>query len=119
MLEELRAAYPDSDIRILGVNEAGYESGNSRLAAAASIPALQDTFSENVTDAWAVTYRDVVLVDENGTEGRSIQSDPIFARVVFSITRPSNQSSRRSYQRARNHRPGEFVISLEANLVDN
>ena len=66
MLEELRAAYPDSDIRILGVNEAGYESGNSRLAAAASIPALQDTFSENVTDAWAVTYRDVVLVDENG-----------------------------------------------------
>ena len=66
MLEELRAAYPDSDIRILGVNEAGYESGNSRLAAAASIPALQDTVSENVTDAWAVTYRDVVLVDENG-----------------------------------------------------
>ena len=66
MLEELRAAYPDSDVRILGVNEAGYESGNSRLAAAAAIPALQDTFSENVTDAWAVTYRDVVLVDENG-----------------------------------------------------
>ncbi len=66
MLQELRAAYPAADIRILGVNEAGYESGNSRLPAASALPALQDTYTENVTQAWEVTYRDVVLVDGLG-----------------------------------------------------
>ena len=66
MLQELRTAYPEADIRILAVNAAGYESGNSRLPAAGNIPALQDTVSQNVTQAWSTTYRDVVLVDAAG-----------------------------------------------------
>lgn len=66
MLSELRAAYPDSDLRILGLNEAGYESGNTLLASSGSLPALQDTLADNVKAAWDATYRDVVIVDEQG-----------------------------------------------------
>lgn len=66
MLTELRAAYPDSDVRILGINEAGYESGNGNLPGVASLPALQDTTVVNVNASWAVTYRDVVIVDADG-----------------------------------------------------
>ena len=66
MLSELRSAYPDADVQILGLNEAGYESGNSLLPGSGSLPALQDTTEANVKGAWAATYRDVVLVDEEG-----------------------------------------------------
>jgi hypothetical protein len=71
MLGELRTAYPDADVHILGLNEAGYEAGNSLLPGAGSLPALQDTQQANVKEAWSATYRDVVLVDE---EGRFIEA---------------------------------------------
>ena len=66
MLNELRTAYPAADVHILGLNEAGYEAGNSLLSGAGSLPALQDTQEANVKGAWAATYRDVILVDGNG-----------------------------------------------------
>lgn len=51
------------EIRILGVNEAGQESGNAVIVNGRTIPWLQDTPAENVWSDWDVTYRDVIILD--------------------------------------------------------
>ena len=43
--------------------EAGHESGNASAVTGRTIPWLQDTPSENVWSDWAVTYRDLVILD--------------------------------------------------------
>jgi hypothetical protein len=53
-------------ITILGVNEAGYESGNASITEGRSLPWLQDTSEVNVWTQWAVTYRDVLVRDREG-----------------------------------------------------
>jgi hypothetical protein len=50
-------------IQILGVNAAGQESGNANIVAGRTIPWLQDTEGQHVWNAWAVTYRDVIVLD--------------------------------------------------------
>lgn len=50
-------------IRILGLNAAGYESGNADMCAGRSLPWLQDTPQANVWAAWQVNWRDVVVLD--------------------------------------------------------
>jgi len=69
MQAELDANYPLLDIQILGVNAEGYESGNASFTANADIPWLQDVDANgnsqsDVWEAWGVTYRDVVILDE-------------------------------------------------------
>ena len=51
-------------IRILGVNETGQESGNSAIVVGNTIPWLQDTAAQNVWSDWKVTYRDVIILDD-------------------------------------------------------
>ena len=53
-------------IQILGVNEAGYESGNGSVVEGRKLPWLQDTEEVNAWDLWEVAYRDVFVVDEQG-----------------------------------------------------
>ncbi len=65
MQQELEADYPDLDIQILGVNEAGKEAGNSSISDGRDIPWLQDTSDADVWNAWAVTYRDVIILDQD------------------------------------------------------
>jgi len=66
------AHYPSLDIHILGVNEVGFDSQNDLMSAQGDLPWLQDVDSDrNGTsdvwdDSWAVTYRDVQIVDRNG-----------------------------------------------------
>jgi hypothetical protein len=63
--DQLEANYPQYDIQILGVNQAGFESGNPSITAGRDLPWLQDTVAANVWSAWSVTYRDVVVLDGN------------------------------------------------------
>src|SRR5262245_60276906 len=52
------------EVRILGVNQAGHESGNGVNCAGRSIPWLQDVLATNVWLLWQVTYRDVIILDD-------------------------------------------------------
>ena len=53
------------EVRILGVNGIGHESGNTQTVLGHTIPWLQDVVAQNVWSTWAVSYRDVVILDEN------------------------------------------------------
>jgi hypothetical protein len=63
MQRELLTENPSTKIRRLGLNEAGYEAEVPTAVLNRSIPYLQDTPEQNVWAAWAVTYRDVVILD--------------------------------------------------------
>lgn len=47
------------------MNQTGYEAGNAAICNGRTIPWLQETADEQVWEAWAVTYRDVVILDGN------------------------------------------------------
>ena len=51
------------EVRILGVNGAGLESGNAACCAGRTIPWLQDDAGSDVWGLWDVNYRDVILLD--------------------------------------------------------
>lgn len=53
----------DVEVRILGVNGMGLESGNAAACAGKDLPWLQETVDNPVWVPWAVTYRDVVILD--------------------------------------------------------
>jgi len=63
MQQEINAASPATPVQILGVNEAGQESGNAAMCEGRSLPWLQDTAEAQVWARWAITYRDVVILD--------------------------------------------------------
>lgn len=65
MQNELNAVYPDS-IYLFAVNEVGLEDSTGEMAVFGDLPLLQDTVEENVWGTWAVTYRDVVILDGEG-----------------------------------------------------
>ena len=51
------------NVAILGVNEHGHESGNESMCDGRDLPWLQDTEGTEVWSEWAVTYRDVIVLD--------------------------------------------------------
>ena len=64
MQQELAAE--SLDVHILGVNAAGLESGNGAMCSGRDLPWLQDLADDaNVWASWAVTYRDVVILDRD------------------------------------------------------
>ena len=75
MQNDLAANYPQFDIHILGVNEAGLEAGNALTTAGRDIPWLQDVDGNHdgwsdVWTSWDVAYRDVIILDaENAKVG--------------------------------------------------
>ncbi len=69
MVDELAVEVPELAIGILGVNEAGFESGNHNIIdEGRTLPWLQDVDldtdgnSDNWT-AWGANYRDVIIAD--------------------------------------------------------
>ena len=50
-------------VRILGVNAAGLEASNEAMCNGRDLPWLQDTADAAVWTAWAVAYRDVIVLD--------------------------------------------------------
>jgi hypothetical protein len=63
MQQELRAANPDLNVELLGINRVGNEAFNPLVTAANVLPWLQDTVEQNVWTRWDVTYRDVRVLD--------------------------------------------------------
>ena len=47
------------------MNYAGQESGNASITNGRDLPWLQDTTEANVVASWAVTYRDLVVLDDD------------------------------------------------------
>lgn len=68
MQNELNALDLPVDVQIIGVNEAGYESGNDTMTDGRDLPWLQDTDDAMVWDTWDVAFRDVIIVDERNVE---------------------------------------------------
>jgi len=50
-----------------GVNEAGKESGNDSITDGRDIAWLQDTPSQDAWGRWNVIYRDIIVLDAEGT----------------------------------------------------
>lgn len=62
----MQAELPAS-IAIIGLNELGEERSNDAYTEGRDLPWLQDTEDQAVWSQWGVTYRDVVLVDPQGS----------------------------------------------------
>ena len=84
---ELKAAKPELNIEILGVNRLD-ESQNNHLATAMRIlPWLQDTAQESVWTDWEVVYRDVRILDaQNRTRS-------VFNLTSHDLSLPSNYAT--------------------------
>lgn len=65
MQKELRALGANFNIELIGVNQMTGASGNAAITFGRTLPWLQDTPSQNVWGSWAVTHRDLRIVDEN------------------------------------------------------
>ncbi len=63
MQTQLDAEHPELAIALLGVNEAGHESGNPQVCSGRDIPWLQDTAEADWWGTWDPSYRDVILLD--------------------------------------------------------
>src|SRR5687767_12085882 len=66
MLRQIRAAKPDRNVEILGINGASHAGFNSLVVYESTLPWLQDTRQDNVWGQWGVRWRDVRLVDSQG-----------------------------------------------------
>jgi len=51
-------------VRIHGINGTGHEGSNAAACQGKELPWLQEVPDEPVWNSWAVTYRDVVIIDE-------------------------------------------------------
>ncbi|MGH7163514.1 MAG: hypothetical protein ACREID_08515 [Planctomycetota bacterium] len=65
MQAELFAANPATEIRILGVNSLGAESGNQQMCDGRVLPWLQDVVAVQAWNAWGANVDDVVVVDRD------------------------------------------------------
>ncbi|MCI0535991.1 MAG: hypothetical protein L0Z50_12265, partial [Verrucomicrobiales bacterium] len=66
MLVRIKAAKPDRNVEILGINGTNFAGFNSLVISEYSLPWLQDTRQDNVWGKWGVRWRDVRLVDSEG-----------------------------------------------------
>ena len=64
MQAELDAMGLPVPVHILGVNGIGHEGGNASICSGRDLPWLQDVPAQDVWTDWQVTYRDVILLDE-------------------------------------------------------
>ncbi|MHC4818334.1 MAG: hypothetical protein ACYTF8_09790 [Planctomycetota bacterium] len=64
MQNELLAANGMTKIRIAGVNQIGADGAAAAMCVGRDIPLLQDTNDDHAWLQWQVTYRDVIILDE-------------------------------------------------------
>ena len=65
---ELDAEGLTTPIKLLAINEEGYESSLPGMAALGDIPLLQDTEEAQAWTSWEANYRDVIIVDKDGVQ---------------------------------------------------
>lgn len=64
MQQEINPQDAAVDIHIHGVNQIGHEGGNAGICNGRTIPWLQEVSGSLVWTPWNVSYRDVVILDE-------------------------------------------------------
>jgi hypothetical protein len=65
MQAELDSLNLPRPVQILGVNEEGFESGNTTTTTGRDIPWLQDVTGQDVWEVWDPVYRDVIVLGPN------------------------------------------------------
>ena len=65
MQKDIEAETWSTTVQIHGVNAAGLESGNAVTCQGRTTPWLQDTAAAQVYQKWEVTYRDVIIVNQD------------------------------------------------------
>ena len=63
MQDELDAEVLTLGVQILGVNRVGHEDSDPLICEGRDLPWLRETAELDVWQAWAVTFRDLVLLD--------------------------------------------------------
>lgn len=84
MQEELDAGDAAGQVQILGVNETGQESGNAGMTTGRDLPWLQETAAMPVWGPWAVTWRDVIILD------RSNRKVGVYNLTLHPLSDPTN-----------------------------
>lgn len=84
---ELDLEHPELDIALLAVNQTGYESGIDEMSALGPLPILQDTADADVWTSWAVTWRDLVVLDAAGNEAL------VFNLTTYNLADPDNYAT--------------------------
>ena len=84
MQDELVLANPATRIRIGAINQIGAESSTDAMCDGRDIPLLQDTYDDHAWSQWQVTYRDVVILDE---ENRKVA---VYNLTEHSLSYPEN-----------------------------
>lgn len=60
---ELDTTATAQSIRIVGIDAAGFESGNTAICAGRTLPWLQDTSGAKVWQAWGANTDDLIVLD--------------------------------------------------------
>jgi len=84
MQNELTLADPATKIRIGGINQIGADASADAMCTGRDIPLLQDTYDDHAWAQWQVTYRDVIILDE---ENRKVA---VYNLTEFSLSYPEN-----------------------------
>ena len=87
MQGELNGETTARPIKMFGVNVVGAESGNAGITAGRTLPWLQATATVDPWMTWAVTNRDVVILDENN---RKID---VYNLTVNDLSNPTNYAT--------------------------
>lgn len=90
MQKELAGASTKKKIQLLGVNVIGGEAGNSIITQGRTLPWLQDVLATDVWKAWAVEYRDVVVLD---AENRPVA---VYNLTTYDLGNPQNFATLKS-----------------------
>ena len=90
MQKELGGVTTKQKIQILGVNGIALESGNAGMTTGRTLPWLQDTLAADVWNKWAVTYRDVIVLDQ---ENRPVA---VYNLTTYDLSNPSNFAALKS-----------------------
>ena len=83
--------YLDAAVTFHGVNETGYDHANASITSGRDIAWLQDTPAEDAWGRWAVQYRDVVVLDGEGTVAGVINV------TDKDLRNPANEATLRGY----------------------
>jgi hypothetical protein len=80
-------------VQILGVNEAGHESGNGAICNGRDLPWLQESGAHSVWTEWQVAYRDVIVLDAEN------EPTAIYNLTDHSLGDPNNYATLKSLLR--------------------
>jgi len=89
MQADLKAARPELNIEILGVNRTNQAASNPLIVAMSTLPWLQDTTQDAVWARWDVTYRDVRILDSQS------RLRAVFNLTQFDLSVPANYATLR------------------------